>query len=194
MADVESLLDQVWQAYRLDQRQKAVDLGKLAIEEFADHGGAWFALGCAQERLGDLLAADKAFAKSARCTNDPVGTPYRCGWGAFRQVVERARQSLPGALRQALDEVTLELTDYAPPDLLESRDDPELLGLFLGPVKAERDQMPEISPRIMIFRRAHEHSCSTAEEFREEVRKTLLHEFGHYLGYGEDALDKLGMD
>jgi predicted Zn-dependent protease with MMP-like domain len=31
------------------------------------------------------------------------------------------------------------------------------------------------------------------ERFRREVRKTLLHELGHYLGLEEDDLEKRGL-
>jgi predicted Zn-dependent protease with MMP-like domain len=33
----------------------------------------------------------------------------------------------------------------------------------------------------------------TREELEAEVRSTLWHEFGHYLGYDEDDLEKLGL-
>jgi predicted Zn-dependent protease with MMP-like domain len=31
------------------------------------------------------------------------------------------------------------------------------------------------------------------EEFRDEVRVTLIHELGHYLGLDEDELDRRGL-
>jgi predicted Zn-dependent protease with MMP-like domain len=194
MDQSQTLIDRVWVAYRRAELKAAVDLGRLAVDEFPDRGGAWFAYACAVERTGDLRAADKAFARAARCTQDPVGLPYRCGWRAFCAMAERTARDLPQPLRAAIDEVTLVYADYAEPELLDGFDDPELFGLFMGPVRAERDQPGEISPRIHLFRRAHEHGCATVEEFRAEVRTTLLHEFGHYLGYDEEGLARLGMD
>ncbi len=189
----EDFLATVWAAYRQGQVEECIRLAREGVERFPSRGGAWFALGCALERDNDLTQADKAFAKGSRCTEDPVGTPYRITWRAFQQVVSTAIEALPAKLKESLGDVTLVLADYADPELLVGFKDAELLGLFIGPTRAERDQHPDISPSIHVFRRAHEHSCATAKEFRQEVKQTLYHEFGHYLGFGEDDLDALGM-
>ncbi len=194
MADaVEEHLEATWTAYREGRLVEGLKLAHDGAERFSERGGVWFALGCMLERADDLLAADKAFAKGSRCEEDPVGTPYRIGWKAFQQVVATAIEALPAKLKDSLGDVTLVLADYAEPELLAGFTDPELLGLFTGPVRGERDQSPEVSPMIHVFRRAHEHSCSSAKEFRQEVKQTLYHEFGHYLGFGEEDLDNLGM-
>ncbi len=189
----EDFLNAVWQAYKEARIPECVALAREGVVRFPGNGSAWFALGCALERADDLVAADKAFAKGSRCAEDPVGTPYRISWPAFQRVVADGVTALPARLRESIADLTLVLADYAEPNLLESFTDAELLGLFTGPVRAERDQAPEISPTIYLFRRAHEHSCATAKEFREEVKQTLWHEFGHYLGFGEDELDAMGM-
>ncbi len=189
----EEAVERVWAAYKLADLPGCVALAKQAVALAPGNGGAWFAYGCALERTNDLVAADKAFAKASRCTEDAVGTPYRIGWVAFQHVVATAVEALPLKLKDSLADVTLVLADYAEPDLLESFEDAELLGLFTGPIRSERDQFPELSPTIHVFRRAHEHSCATAKEFRAEVKQTLYHEFGHYLGFGEEDLESLGM-
>lgn len=122
-----------------------------------------------------------------------MGLPWRVPWRTFAAAVEAAGKSLPECLQPALAEVTLVLADYPDPQDLEDFTDPELLGLFTGPTRAERDAYPEVSPAIHLFRRAHEHACGSRQEFLDEVRTTLIHEFGHYLGYGEDVLEALGL-
>ncbi len=86
------------------------------------------------------------------------------------------------------------LADYAEPALLEGFDEPELLGLFAGSERGDLAEAgePAVSPRIYLFRRAHEHQCSSRREFDAEVKQTLYHELGHYLGYDEEQLDELG--
>jgi predicted Zn-dependent protease with MMP-like domain len=190
---VEEVVKAVWVAYKRADLPGCLALAAKAVAQFPTHGSAWFVYGCALERSNDLIAADKAFAKASRCSEEPVGTPYRIGWVAFQQVVATAVEALPAKLKESLGDVTLILADYAESELLEDFEDSELLGLFSGPVRSERDDYPELSPTIYVFRRAHEHSCATATEFRAEVKQTLYHEFGHYLGFGEEDLESLGM-
>ena len=192
-SSAEEVVKDVWNAYKQADLPGCLALATKAIAQFPANGGAWFVYGCALERTNDLIAADKAFAKASRCTEDAVGTPYRIGWVAFQQVVASAVEALPAKLKETLADITLVLADYAEPELLAEFEDAELLGLFSGPVRSERDNFPELSPSIYVFRRAHEHSCATAKEFRQEVKQTLYHEFGHYLGFGEEDLESLGM-
>jgi predicted Zn-dependent protease with MMP-like domain len=71
-----------------------------------------------------------------------------------------------------------------------------LLGLFVGPSFVEElscdDPMP---PVIRLF---VENLRDEAEDdpalFRQEVRTTLLHELGHYLGLDEDGLAERGLE
>lgn len=187
-------LSSVWAAYKAGDAAQAIVRAEALAAMFPRHGGVWHALACAHERAGDLLAADRAFARAARAKEEPVGLPWRVTWASFRAAVANAAQSLPPRLQTALGEVTLVLEDYAEPEDLAGFDDHELLGLFTGPVRAERDEAPEISPVIHLYRRAHEHACGSRAEFIDEVRTSLFHEFGHYLGYGEEGLEALGLE
>jgi predicted Zn-dependent protease with MMP-like domain len=154
-------------------------------------------LGCALERQGATGRSDRAFRRAANAANDPQAPPARVPWRRFVAAVEAAAEALPSALRQALEEVPLELADYTPPYLLEEHPtEIELLGLFEGPTRGDRADLmaiPDTGPRIHVFRRPHEHQCWSVRELTEEVRRTVHHEFGHYLGYGEAELDEFGL-
>ncbi len=191
--DPKAAADLVWQAYRQADLEQMTALAARAIEAHPQHGGCWFAYGCVHERLGNLVTADKAFAAAHRAKKDPVGLPCRVSWARFERAVEAGKDRLPAPLRTALEEVTLVLADYAEPILLEDHEDAELLGLFSGTPKSEVESGGNLSPMIHIFRRAHEHSSSSMKEFDAEVATTLVHEFGHYLGYDEDDLERLGL-
>lgn len=188
-------IDLVWDAYRSGEAARGVALGRAAVAEHADHGEAWFALACCHERAGDLLAADRCFARAARSRIDPQPSPCRVSWPRFRRIVDDAVAALPEKLRRVLlGEVTLVLADYAEPELLREHADPELLGLFTGTPRGDRlGESGIVSPRIHVFRRAHEHACTSQRELADEARKTLYHELGHYIGFDEDGLDELGM-
>ncbi|MBA3708564.1 MAG: metallopeptidase family protein [Planctomycetes bacterium] len=185
----------IWDAYQHADLAGGVARGRAAVTAMPEHGELWFAYACCLERVGDLLAADRAFSRASRCTIDPQPLPYRVAWSRFTRAVEDAKQRLPKRLRDVLGEVTLVLADYAEPELIEHHGEPELLGLFEGVERGDRLSPPagSLSPRIHLFRRAHEHNSSTAQAFAAEVTQTLYHELGHYIGYDEDGLDELGM-
>ena len=74
--------------------------------------------------------------------------------------------------------------------------EPDLLGLFVGPALDEAEGLDDpLPPEILLFL---ENLWDYAEEdpgiFREEVRRTYLHELGHYLGLEEDDLVARDLD
>jgi predicted Zn-dependent protease with MMP-like domain len=86
--------------------------------------------------------------------------------GECRQAAGEALDSLPEWIREQIGEVAVIVEDSHPGDLM---------GIY--------DPAGGIQ-RIVIFRDAN----PTADE----VRKTVLHEVGHYFGMGEDELQELG--
>jgi predicted Zn-dependent protease with MMP-like domain len=187
-------LAQIWEAYRVDDMPRALAAGKGLITDRPDHGESWYWYGCVQERLRNYRAADHAFMKASRAKEEAQSLPFRVSWRHFQHAVEAAGDALPEKLRAALEEVSLILSDYAEPVLLDGFDEPELLGLFVGEERGDLEAggSPTLTPRIYLFRRAHEHSATSRREFDLEVQQTLYHELGHYLGYDEDELDALG--
>lgn len=184
----------IWEAYRLDEIPRATAAAKALVTDQPQHGEAWFWYGCCLERLGDYRMADKAFMRGAKAKVEPQHSPFRVSWRHFQTAVETAGDTLPAKLKSALEEVSLVLADYAEPVLLEGFDEPELMGLFVGPERGDllEGGAPNLSPQIYLFRRSHEHGCSSRRDFDSEVQQTLYHELGHYLGYDEDELDALG--
>ena len=45
---------------------------------------------------------------------------------------------------------------------------------------------------VTLFQRPIESVCASQEEVVREIRITLVHEVGHYLGMTEEDLDRLG--
>jgi predicted Zn-dependent protease with MMP-like domain len=72
----------------------------------------------------------------------------------------------------------------------------DLLGLFEG--ASLGDPLPDTAaslPRIRLFLdNLWDHAGGDSGAFREEVRITLLHELGHYLGLDEDQVADLGLE
>jgi len=111
----------------------------------------------------------------------------------FQQLVEEALESLPHQFSRRMDNVTVIVTDLATPEQLANVDvhNPHhLLGLYEGVPLTERPQgyAGALPDRISIFRIPIEEISRGDDEIRENVRKTVMHELGHYFGMDEEML------
>lgn len=114
----------------------------------------------------------------------------------FQQLVEEALAEVPEAFRQALDNVHVVVEDWPTADQLAAVGLPEdgvLFGLYEGTPLPERGIEPPLLPdRITLFQGPLEEACDNEDDLREEIRRTILHELGHYFGLDEDRLEELG--
>lgn len=191
----EQALAEAWGTFRSGDCERGLTAVKQACIERPRHGEAWYLRGLLLERQGRLGAADRCFHRAAIAGEEPQAPPFRIPWRRFVAVVEEVAAGLPEALRDALGECSVEVHDYPTPEVLEDLDADEPLGLFIGSPRGERidaEASAQITPRILLFRRAHEHACSSAAELVGQVRVTLIHELGHYLGHDEDQVEELG--
>jgi predicted Zn-dependent protease with MMP-like domain len=71
--------------------------------------------------------------------------------------------------------------------------DADTLGLFVGPDFADEEHSP-LPPQIILFlENIWEMVEGDEQEYCFEVRTTLIHELGHYLGLTEEELDERGL-
>ena len=109
------------------------------------------------------------------------------------KVVARVLRSLPEDLHKEAARCRIELCDLRA--CKEELPDEGLLGLFEGNTRA--DPLPSSSeelPRIRLFLdNLWNYSEGDVQAYREEVRTTLLHELGHFLGLDEDGVEALGL-
>ena len=72
---------------------------------------------------------------------------------------------------------------------------PDILGLFIGRHRMERrhDDLPSSPGAIYLFRRNLLRQCRDVDELAQEVRITVQHEVGHFLGLDEDELERWGL-
>jgi predicted Zn-dependent protease with MMP-like domain len=70
----------------------------------------------------------------------------------------------------------------------------DTLGLFVGAELAEEGNIPLPSQIFLFLENVWDFAGGDEVIFREEVRTTFLHEFGHYLGLDEDELTERGLD
>ena len=124
----------------------------------------------------------------------------------FEDAVQEALDSIPRRFMDALDNVAIAIQDEPDDWQLESADEGygsqdeesgELLGLYDGVSLAERGdgygefgfEEPDI---VTIFKGPHERSFDSREQIVEEVRRTVVHEIGHYFGMDEDDIERMG--
>jgi len=117
----------------------------------------------------------------------------------LRRRASEAAEELYGALPPALGEraraVPLVFEGTPGADLVGSGVAPETLGLFIGSPFAEEPAGHPLPSEILLFLENLWVSAGGEDAaFREEVRRTLLHELGHYLGLDEEGLTARDLD
>jgi predicted Zn-dependent protease with MMP-like domain len=149
-----------------------------------------------QERFEE---ADELLAEADGISPDLHPLPPRLDDEQVDAVIEQAAALLPDELRKHLDEVPIVVEAVPPLELGRAGDPvelpPDLLGLFVGASLLERTEEDPVGavPRIYLFQRNIERACQDASEVVEQVRVTLYHELGHFLGFDEEGVEGLGL-
>ncbi len=105
---------------------------------------------------------------------------------SFEQMVGTALDSLPPQFADLMKNVAV---------LVEHGPGPRgLLGLYQGiPLTSRTTNYAGVLPdRITIYQQAICAICYTEAEVVEQVRRTVIHEVGHYFGISDERLHELG--
>jgi predicted Zn-dependent protease with MMP-like domain len=110
--------------------------------------------------------------------------------------VNRTIQSLPLPLRDKARQLPVSFERQPGTALQNDGIEPDTLGLFVGePLSEIGTTTTPLPAQIILFL---DNICDAAEgeetRYREEVRATLLHELGHYLGLDETDLEERGLE
>ena len=110
----------------------------------------------------------------------------------FVRLVRQAYREMPAHVIKALDNIDVVVEEWPEPEDVTNGEG-TLFGLYQGVPLTEREGGDPLLPdRIAIYRQPILRSCSTKTEAEHEIKVTLWHEIGHYLGMNEDDLDRLG--
>jgi predicted Zn-dependent protease with MMP-like domain/Flp pilus assembly protein TadD len=201
--DAEVLLEKGLALYELDRFEEA-ETALLAAEAAAPQGpeAAWVlhALGLVAERRGEVDEARRRFARARKLAPEDFPPPISLSAQEFEAAVEAALAELPEPVRRYLANVAISVEDLpAEADLLASDPplSPGILGLFRGAPwgqKASMDPWSHFPSAIVLYQRNLERFARTREELVEEIRITLVHEVGHFLGLDEDELYERGLE
>jgi predicted Zn-dependent protease with MMP-like domain len=120
-------------------------------------------------------------------------------WEDMLRVVREERgellRTLPEPLKKKARGIQVVCEPTPSPALRRSGVEPDTLGLFEGDSLRDDPSGAPLPPRMILFldNLRAEASGQTAR-FRDEVRITLLHELGHYLGFEEPDLVERDLD
>ncbi len=116
----------------------------------------------------------------------------------FEGLVDQALASLPPEIESGLDNVAIIIQDWPSREQMEDNDIGDrrnLLGLYEGIPLVDRVDYGMVAPdKITIFQKAIEALRLNPQETVEEIRKTVLHELAHHLGFSDAHLNELGYD
>lgn len=124
----------------------------------------------------------------------------------FRQLVSQAIDTLPDEFRNALDNIEVVVEDWPTNEELDffaeregrqtDNSDFLLLGLYQGVPLPKRNPLfysGVLPDKITLFRKSIEEFCQSDErKMIDQIRRTFLHEIGHYFGIEDDKLRRLG--
>ena len=118
----------------------------------------------------------------------------------FEELMEEALRELPAMFRDRLENLAIMVEDE-PEGQLSLRHGPRggprrlLLGIFQGIPATQKSVWDIVTApnRIVLYQKNIEAVCRNDEEIREQVRKTVMHELGHYFGMSEEQLRQAGL-
>ena len=112
----------------------------------------------------------------------------------FEKVVREALDSLPPELRGKLDNIQVTIRE-SPDRQQVAEHGSGLYGLYEGVSLDQRshDFAGALPDRITIFKRSIERDFPDRGEMIQCIRDTVIHEVGHFFGFDDDDLDRLGI-
>ncbi|HYO00064.1 MAG TPA: metallopeptidase family protein [Actinomycetota bacterium] len=110
----------------------------------------------------------------------------------FEELVDQAMRELPEELMSRISNLQIAIEESPP----ASAEDAEVLGLYEGVPLTERgaDYFGVMPDLITLYKCNIEDEAEDAEDVKEVVRVTVLHEIAHHFGIDDDRLEELGWD
>lgn len=179
---------------RFEEARKALE--SLTLEEFED-SMLYYLLGCLAERRNDDRTARRFFETAHRLDPNNYPVPIAVSENRAVEIYNEVLADLPDEIRWHLREVPIFVSALPSDELIlggETPLDPLVMGLFMGQsVGQPESSWASDQPRILLFHKNIAKNAGDPETLEDELRKTLFHEVGHYLGFDEDQLEEMGL-
>ena len=113
----------------------------------------------------------------------------------FEQLVRESLTTLPQKFKDVLENVEVVIEDEPSEEQqreMHLRSSMSLFGLYQGiPLTKRRNYTNVLPDKITIFKLPIENASPDEYAVKEQVRRTVLHEIGHYFGMSDMELRKL---
>ena len=122
--------------------------------------------------------------------------PWALAEDAFEKIAEHALAELPERILTLLANVPILVSDVPSLEIVAEGNDPRMMGFFSGVPYPEKTMIGGPPPHldcIFLYQRNIERATRTHGEMLDEIRKTLLHETGHFFGLSEEDLEDIGL-
>jgi predicted Zn-dependent protease with MMP-like domain len=182
--------------WRFDEAEVAVAAAREVPDALPDADVVHATLLERRDRFDD---AEAFFQRAAAALPDKYPPPVRMTRAEFDREVRKAARKLPRQFRQGLDRVPVIIQDLPQRELAAEEGNehvaPDILGLFDGvPLTETADFEGTMRPnKIYLFQRNLERVAKDRDDLVDQIRITLWHELGHYLGFEEEDMDDLGL-
>lgn len=165
------------------------------------HPEALYYRACLRERRGDHDGAARDYLAAAAEAPDDYPAPVPLPDEEIARVTDEVIAQLHPSLQRYLADVPILVDEVPDEETLGEFDPPmgpaELVACFTGPSLVERSTLEPWSvlpATIVLYRRNLSRLAVDHPGMVEELRITLLHEIGHFLGLDEEDLAERGLD
>lgn len=115
---------------------------------------------------------------------------------AAEREVDQLLRGLPEPVRREAIQVPVICEPRPGRDMQCTGIEPDTLGLFTGTAFPDESSstFPEPTRIFLFLENILDYADGDSRAFRYEVRRTYMHELGHYLGLDEDDLESRGLE
>lgn len=188
----------LFELLRVDEAQAACN---RALRSDPDCAEAWWVRSLLREWKGDADGAERARAHARFLDPEEHSSTQTLDDAEVDRLVTEALMELPTGVRDALAEIVIVVQAMPDEATCRSYDPPasplELLGCFHGSSLMDRshhDPWSQLPGEITLYKGNLARMAADREELIEQLRITLLHEIGHFLGLDEEDLERRGLD
>ncbi|MCX5781718.1 MAG: metallopeptidase family protein [Elusimicrobia bacterium] len=112
----------------------------------------------------------------------------------FEKIINLAVSRLPKEFKDILKKNQIKLIprENPPATVLERYKGKIVFGIFIGVPYGRFFNMQTEPTRIELYKSSFEQVFKSHQEMKNQIIKTVIHEIGHYFGFSEEGIRKLG--